>query len=510
MVRRYVAPILRLLAFLGLLASPLLLAAIARAEGVEAVALKGTRLVALRSVVLADRPDDRIARGGRVAASAPVALLERMGGKALVTSPGWGGSVAVKGWADASAFFVLDDPQTKAEDLVRNARLLLDSRDRPVLAAAYLGEAVRREPANADAWELLGHAGELLAQGARRGEDGRAPSSTLVAGLWGVNVVSAGDGATFRYDGEAYRRAMAAAPPADLAERVRLRLLTACGSITDGRGVFDPKAASRREKDLGEFLASFPASPRRTALQLERARLLTSLAENAIRTGDSEGFPLYRDAAIESASEVSSTASDASRRRAADRLVARLTKSLPKRVVSEKPVVSVGGLRAQFVSKGGATLLVVTKPDGKDAIQPFTVVGADPASLAFDSSGRRLVWDEAPVSGRRRTRLLDLGRARVFDPAAAAEPEILASGGASAPDAGNADRYTTSLGFSPDGRLLLVVCEGFTADGTRIPKRHVLCDVEGGKRPVFVDRPFSAPGVVDWSRLAQMGDRLSG
>jgi hypothetical protein len=32
MVRRYVAPILRLLAFLCLLASPLLLAAIARAE----------------------------------------------------------------------------------------------------------------------------------------------------------------------------------------------------------------------------------------------------------------------------------------------------------------------------------------------------------------------------------------------------------------------------------------------------------------------------------------------
>jgi len=126
MVRRYVAPILRLLAFLGLLASPLLLAAIARAEGVEAAALKGTRLVALRSVVLADRPDDRIARSGRVAASAPATLLERVGGKMLVTSPGWGGSVAVRGWADASAFFVLDDPGTKAEDLVRNARLPLD------------------------------------------------------------------------------------------------------------------------------------------------------------------------------------------------------------------------------------------------------------------------------------------------------------------------------------------------------------------------------------------------
>lgn len=91
MVRRYVAPILRLLAFLGLLASPLLLAAIARADGAAAppaAVLQGTRLVALRSVVLADRPDDRVARGGRVAASAPATLLERVGGKVLVTSPG--------------------------------------------------------------------------------------------------------------------------------------------------------------------------------------------------------------------------------------------------------------------------------------------------------------------------------------------------------------------------------------------------------------------------------------
>src|SRR5512141_569776 len=166
MFRRYVAPVLRLLAFLGLLASPLLLAAIARADvaAPAPVALGGTRLVALRSVVLSDRPDDRVARGGRVAASAPATLLERVGGKVLVTSPGWGGSVALKGWSDASAFFVLDDPQTRAEDLVKNARLLLDARDRPVLAAAYLVEAVRREPGNAEAFELLGHAGELLAQ----------------------------------------------------------------------------------------------------------------------------------------------------------------------------------------------------------------------------------------------------------------------------------------------------------------------------------------------------------
>ena len=98
----------------------------------------------------------------------------------------------------------------------------------------------------------------------------------------------------------------------------------------------------------------------------------------------------------------------------------------------------------------------------------------------------------------------------MFDPAASAEPEILTAGAAGAPEAGDADRYTTSLGFSPDGRLLLVVCEGFTADGTRIPKSHVLCDVEGGRKPVVVDRPFSAPGVVDWARLEQLGEHLSG
>ena len=68
MVRRYVAPILRLLAFLGLLASPLVLAAIARAEGAGV----GRRtLVALRSVVLGETPGDRVARGGRVCGQRP-------------------------------------------------------------------------------------------------------------------------------------------------------------------------------------------------------------------------------------------------------------------------------------------------------------------------------------------------------------------------------------------------------------------------------------------------------
>ncbi|MDL2718066.1 MAG: hypothetical protein PT977_09945 [Acidobacteriota bacterium] len=510
MIRRYVAPILRLLAFLGLLASPLLLAAIARAATPEGGEPDGRNLVALRSVALGETPADRFGRAGRVAASAPATLLETNGSRVLVASPAWGSSAAARGWAESSAFFVLDDPREPIERLVGNARLLLDANDRPVLAAAYLHEVTRRDASRIEGWELLGRAGELLAQFARPGEGGRPPASVVLAQSWGVTVVPKNDGSGYRYDGAAYRRLIALAPPAEVAERARLRLLLSCGPVVDPERPGDVATAVRRERDLGEFLSSFPASTRRVAFLLERARLLSWLAEGAARRGDIEAFAGYRDGAIESASEVTATTPDLSRRRAADRLVARLTKSLPRKVVSDKPVVSASGMRAQFVAKGGMTLLVVLRPDGKDAIQPYTVLGADPASLAFDAAGRKLVWDEAPTAGRRRTRLLDLVRARVVEPAASAEPEILTPLASPGGPISGEDRYTTSLGFSPDGRLLLVVCEGFTPDGIRIPKRHVLCDTDGGRRPVLVDRPYSAPGVVDWNRLQQMTERLSG
>src|SRR5450755_1977181 len=161
MVRRYVAPILRLLAFLGLLASPLLLAAIAHAEERD-----GKDLVALRSVVLGETPTDRFGHGGRVAASAPVTLLERNGSRVLVVVPSSGGGSAApaRGWAESSAFFVLDDPKEPVDRLVGNARLLLDANDRPVLASAYLHEVTRRDASRVEGWELLGRAGELLAR----------------------------------------------------------------------------------------------------------------------------------------------------------------------------------------------------------------------------------------------------------------------------------------------------------------------------------------------------------
>lgn len=135
-----------------------------------------------------------------------------------------------------------------------------------------------------------------------------------------------------------------------------------------------------------------------------------------------------------------------------------------------------------------AALARAEEPDGKNVVALRSVV----------LGGAR------PTASSRVSRLLDLARARVVEPAAAAEPELLTAG------APGEDRYTTSLGFSPDGCLLLVICEGFTPDGVRIPKRHVLCDTDGAHRPVLVDRRYAAPGVVDWNRLQQMTARLSG
>ena len=505
MVRRYVAPILRVGLFFLILLAPLLLAAIS--QGAEPA---GRSVVSLRGLVLAERPNDRWPSGARLPASAPATVADARDGKLLVEAVISGRPV--RGWADAGAFVVLDGPDQSVGALVASAKLLLAANDRPVLTAAYLCEAVRRDASNAEAWVLLGRTGERIAASARFGEDGRPSSSAALAALWGVGLVPGPDARTFRYDGDAYRRAIALGPSPELAEEARLRLLLACGPAIDPKSPADLPAAQQREKDLGEYLASFPASPRRYPFLVERSRLLLALAEGHARRGAAEASQAARDAALEAASEASVVAPDAARKRSADRLIARLTKSFPRKLETEKPVASPAGYRAAIVVRGGKALLTIARPDGREAIQPFPVRGADPATLAFDATGVRLAWDESPEPGRRRTRVLDLSRAVVVEPAAQAEPELLAVSGVAAAgtDPAAADRYSTFLGFSPDGRYLLVVLEGFTADGTRIPRRHVLCDAEGKGKPVFVERPFSAPGVVDWTRVTAQTAKLSG
>ena len=390
---------------------------------------------------------------------------------------------------------------------MRNARLLLDSRttgrsSRRPTSAKSCG-ATRRD---VEAWELLGRAGELLAQGARpRRGRARARLGHRRRRLGRERSFRRRRERRIRYDGEAYRRAdrarasggtrrARAPPPPDglRADHGRPRRL---------RRRRRPRAARRTSGS-----SSRRSRPRRaaTALQLERARLLTSLAENAARR---RATPRRSRS---TATRPSSPRPRSRRRRPTRRAAARPTGSSRasrsrsrSKVVSEKPVVSAGGLRAQFVAKGGATLLVVTRPDGKDAIQPYTVVGADPASLAFDATGRRLVWDEAPTCRAAAGRASSTSRGRACSTRPRPpSPRSSSSGGS--PRArrtpGDADRYTTSLGFSPDGRLLLVVCEGFTADGTSgFRSATSSATWRAARRPVLVDRPFSAPGVVDWS-----------
>lgn len=487
MFRRWVAPILRVLAFFAILLLPLALAAIA--QGAEPGAL-----VTLRSLTLAERPGDRWPDGARLSASQPARLLERQGSKVRVEADGPRGPVS--GWTDAEFVFQLDDPAQSAASLADRARLLLSQGDRPVLAAAFLSEAARREPRNVEVLRLLGGAGERIAQTTRPAADGGTPVTVTLAARWGVTLLPGPKG--WRYDGAAYRALVALGAPEPVGEEARLRLLSSCGPEVDPLHP-DLAAASVREKDLGEFLASYPASKKRLGLLFERARLLAALAEGAAREGKREEALARREASIEAASEVSAAASEAARRRAADRLVARLTRSFPRRTDSEKPVAAASGVRAAFVAKRDGTFLEVTRADGRPAIQPYPVNAPDPASLAFDPSGTKLAWDEIPEPGRRRTRLLDLTRAKLVEVAAGAEPELVGLPGAGL--AARPDRYTSFLGFAPDGSALLVVTEGFTADGTRIPRRHYLCDPEGKRLPSLVERPFSAPGTIDWARV---------
>ncbi|MEO6323626.1 MAG: hypothetical protein ABIT01_07325 [Thermoanaerobaculia bacterium] len=501
MFRRFVAPVLRLLAFIAILMIPLVLAAIAQGSPEPA---QPSSLVTLRSVVLGEKIDTRYPQGARLSASAPATLVESRGGRFLVEALPEIASSPVRGWVDATAFVVLDDPSETTQRLLERVQLLVNQGDRPVLAAAYLREALRRDPASIDAWRLLGAVGERLAESSRGTGEGSAPANVSLAVRWGVRLIPSADGKKYRYDGDAFRRLIALSPPAEIAEEARIQLLTKCGIEVDAAHPSDLVAAAIREKDLAEFLASFPSSSRRVSFLVERARLLSALAEGAVRAGAGDVAEAHREAAIEAASEVSSTATDAGRRRTADRLIARLTKSFPRRTENERPVVSPAGFKASFEKRGGRSFLVVTRADGKPAIQPHPVSVPDATTLAFDPTGTKLVWDESPTQGRRRTRLLDLTRAKLIEPGAQAEAELLGTATESA-----ADRYTTFIGFSPDGRSLLIVSEGFTTDGTRIPRRHFLCDSEGGRLPILVERPFSGPNTIDWGRLAS-ADRING
>ncbi len=468
-------------------------------------------VVALRASALREAPGARARTVCRLPASAKATLLETRAGAGLLKTHD--GS---RGWTEVRDVLVLDDPAVRAEQLLAHARLLAGQRDRPVLALAVLSEVVRREPRSFEAWALLGTVAEELAEASQPREDGAVPVSVRLAGGWGVSLLPNPGGRGFRYDGDAWRRVMALNPPAGLAEEARLHLLTRSGPRFE-LATADEAARIGRERELAEFLESFPASTKRPAFVLERARILASLAESRARNaqlakpGDGSAARVsaeFREQALAAASEIASSTSDPGRRRAADRLVARLTKSLPKSPVSESVVVSPFGVRAAFVwqdprgvEPGQGVVLTVSRPDGRPLIQPLSVQGPDPQTLAFDPTGNRLVWDESPSAGLRRTRLLELGTARLLEPAAGAEPEILFVSRESR-TATVADRYTTFVGFSPDGAELLVAAEAFTVNDVRLPRRHLLCQSDSKRPPRVVERPFSGPGRVDWERLS--------
>jgi len=487
MTRRLIAPVLRLLLAIFILLLPLLLAAVAQATETDS----RPRLVSVRAVAVTEGPSTRSRVTGRLAASRPAAELERRGGSVRIEAG------PLRGWAESDAFLVLDDASTSIDALVDRARLVLSQGNRPVLAAALLSEVVRRDPSRVDAWVLYGNAGEEVARACAV----PGPCAAAAAALaWGVRVDA--DAGSARYDGAAYRRALALPADPNVAEEAATRLLTRCGP-TLAAALTDRRLAEERERSLADFTASFPGASSRLTLLLERARLLSFLAEADLAAGDRDAASRRRDAAIEVASEVASASEEPRRRRSADRLVARLTKSFPRRTDSAAPLVSPSGLSARIAVRGGDVVLFVERRDGRSAIQPHPVPGIDPLSLSFDPAGARLAWDEVPARGLRRTRVLDLSTARLAEPAALALPEVLVPAGSAPSDL---DRYTSFVGFSPDGRLVLVSVEGFLGESGRIPRRYFVCDADGRGAPRQVVRPLRGDGRIDWEALLSRTD----
>ena len=504
MVRRYVAPILRVGLFILILMAPLLLAAIAQRGGARR---------ALGGLPPGPRPGGEterpLAGGARLPASAPATVIEARDGKLLVEAVISGRPV--RGWAEAGAFVVLDGPEQNVAALVASAKLLLAANDRPVLTAAYLREAVLRDASNAEAWVLLGRTGERIAASARIGDDGRPSSSAALAGLWGVGLIPGPDGRSFRYDGEAYRRAIALGPPPELAEEARVRLLVACGPAIDAKA---PPTCRPPSSANGTSASTSPRFPPRLAVSVpDRAVAAPRPPCGRPReAGPAEATQAARDAALEAASEASVVAPDVAKKRSADRLIARLTKSFPRKLESDKPVGSPAGYRAAIVVRGGKTLLTVTKPNGREAIQPLPVRGADPATLAFDATGVRLAWDESPEPGRRRT--------RVSRPYAGRRRRARRPRRAGAPGRVGRPRRPGPIPPPPTATHLPRLLAGRAVPprrprglhGGRLPDPAPARSLRRGREGEAGarERPFSAPGVVDWARVTMQAAKLSG
>ena len=375
--------------------------------------------MSLRGLVLAERPNDRWPAGARLPASAPATLLEARDGKLLVEAVISGRPGHAAGPTRAPSSSSTGRSQSVAA-LVASAHLLLAANDRPVLTAAYLREAVAARPV-----ERRGvgppRPGRRAARGvgpARRGREARprrrARGASGASGSSRDRTAGATDTTA-----TAYRRAhRPRALRADLAEEARLRLLIACGPVGGPEAPGRPAGRRTAREGPGRVPRVVPrlAAPRRRSCSSARASCRRSRRAPPSRATPRPRRPPRR-ARIEAASEVSATTPDAARSGAADRLVARLTKSFPRTVESEKPVVSAAGRARHVRREGGKTLLDVTRPDGRDAIQPYPVRGADPATLAFDADRQRSSrGTRRPSRAAAGRALLDLSRAASSSP----------------------------------------------------------------------------------------------
>ena len=516
MFRRTIAPFLRLLAFLGLLASPLLLAALARAEDGAAPPGRradgraprrspvGRRLGSARRprrpwrTGRGERPGDprralgrqaprHVARLGRL--RRPEGLGRRLG----VLRPGRRRDEDGRPREERAPPPRLEGPAGSRVRVPRRGRSA-GARERRGLGpprprgrAPRAGRAhVRGRPAcrRLCSWRLCG-----ASASSRRGTGGRSATTATRTG------------ARSRSD-----------PPADLAERVRLRLLTACGPVTGRPGRLRPEGGvpqGEGPRRVPRVLPVLVPAHRAAA----RARASPDAARRERRAhGRSRGVsgipgcrPRVRLGSVRDGAGLLAPPRGGPPRGAPDEVAAETRRVGEARRLGERPARAVRPRRGRDAPR------LVTRADGRDVDPALHRRRGRPREPRVrlhgpeDRMGRGAQLGpppDAPPRPLARPRVRPRRGRRAGDPRLGRRPARPTPATRTA-----TRRPSDSRRWLPPPRRV----RGFHgrrpahSEAPRPLRRGGVC---GG--PVFVDRPFSAPGVVDWTRLEKMTDRLSG
>lgn len=373
------------------------------------------------------------------------------------------------GYVRATQVKAIDPVPANAPQLLAVTRFLRDQPGSEALGIAYAAAYLKAVPQlDAEAFDAIGHFAERLARRASRQGGALASAQVEAAATYGVKFQSQErDGAVqLCYDGDAYRRVLSLAAPAELQARAVLALTR--------HDCVDPNLRPTERHALDEERAALLSrvdpvalpAPLSHRLRLRRAGVWSQLAFDAARSGAPQ--PALMQLAIDSLAAV-------------DR------NELPDDDVGDynEAALRVGATRwaAEPVPTTPGALRIAAGEPGQTCVSlgelrrcTYGVVWA--ASQRADAAGRTIVLAVQPLAGWRELWLFRRGESGwTVDvlPPAASEPQL---------------GYVEFAGFVPGAGKLLAARE-VKAEG-RFQRRFEVLALD----TLAVDRSASTPSLL--------------